>query len=220
MAATEEGVAVPSEAAAVATRYKRLERPISGVLALLVGAVVVLAVTNLRLIVGLSIAIALLVVFRLPVFKSDGNTVLKTDADIESVRRDFTSATPPVLPFQWGVADGIDWNSGSAKYDFSYLFGLRSAEMIVDIASGENGGSERDPSIKLRIRSQGKPWATYEVSIHEQDGMTRVEIDWKSDRRFSLRRLPQRLIAEQYYADALSAQGYTTIERSRNSGIW
>ncbi|WP_273836920.1 hypothetical protein [Halococcus sp. PRR34] len=220
MVATDEDASVPPEAAAVATRYKRLERPISGVLALLIGAAVVLAVTNLQLVVGLGVAVGLLVAFRLPIFKSKGTAVLETDGDVESVQREFTSATPPVLPFQWGIADSVDWNGDDVMYDISYLFGLRSASMAVDIASGEKSDDKGVSPIELRIQAEGKPWATYKVSIHEQDGMTRVAIEWTSDRRFGLRRLPQRLIAERYHADALSAQGYTTIERTRYSSIW
>ena len=124
------------------------------------------------------------------------------------------------MSFQWGIADDVDWDGDNATYDFSYLFGLRSANMTVDIASGEKSDDGRDPLIELRIRAEGKPWATYQVSIDEQDRITRITVEWTSDRRFGLRGLPQRLIAERYHADALSAQGYTTIERRRDSSIW
>jgi hypothetical protein len=50
----------------------------------------------------------------------------------------------------------------------------------------------------LRVVENRNPWATYAVSIHERDTETVVDVEWSSDRRFALRRLPQWLVAKRY----------------------
>ncbi|MFC6975913.1 hypothetical protein ACFQL1_16395 [Halomicroarcula sp. GCM10025709] len=196
---------VPSDAASVADRYHSVERLLSGAMALSVGVLGGAAVLVLPLLPALVAVVVLLVAFRLPVFRTAGTATLTTDAAPEAVRDAFTGPTPPVLPFQWGIADSVRTTDGRAEYAISYLFGLRSVTMTV--AARETA----DGSLELTIRAGDRDWASYTVSIRERDGRTTVDVEWAADRRFGLRRLPQTLLAARYREAALDAQGYTTV---------
>ena len=219
MSSTGDRTDVPSEAAAVARRYQRLERPLVYAVAFLFAGVVGVAMLFLPLLVGLLVAALVAALMRVPIFRIEGTARLVSDADSETVRRDFESATPPVLPFQWGIADDIHTTADGATYDFSYLMGLRSASMTVEISSRAADGGDTNGDLELRVMENGNPWATYAVSICERDAETVVDIEWSSDRRFGLRRLPQWLVAERYRAEALTAQGFTVVEREASLSL-
>jgi len=208
MPSTTNPVDRPSETVDVAQRYQRLERPLSYVVALLVGLVVGAAFLLFSLLQAVLVGLALGALVRIPVFRTSGTARLITDADPETVRADFAGATPPPLAFQWGVADAVHPTDDGATYEFSYLLGLRSTEMTVETRSYAPDGD-----LELLVTAGGRPWATYTASISQDDDHTVVDVDWTSDRRFGLRRLPQQFVAERYRADALAAQGYTVAER-------
>ena len=48
---------------------------------------------------------------------------------------------------------------------------------------------------------------------------TVVDVDWTSDRRFGLRRLPQQFVADRYRTDALAVQGYRVADRDTSISI-
>ena len=208
MPSTTNPVDRPSEAVDVAQRYQRLERPLSYVVALLVGLAVGAAFLLFSLLQAVLVGLALGALVRIPVFRTSGTARLITDADPETVRADFAGATPPPLAFQWGVADAVHPTDDGGIYEFSYLLGLRSTEMTVETRSNAPDGD-----LELLVTAGGRPWATYTASISQDDDHTVVDVDWTSDRRFGLRRLPQQFVAERYRADALAAQGYTVAER-------
>jgi hypothetical protein len=210
---------VPSEAAAVARRYQRLERPLVYTVAFLFAGIVGAALFFLPLLVGLLVAVCAAVLMRIPIFRVKGTTQLVSECDSETVRSDFQSATPPVLPFQWGIADDIHTTDDGAIYDFSYLLGLRSASMAVEIDSKVADGGDMNNDLELFVTENENPWATYVVSIHQHDTETIVDIEWSSDRRFGLRRLPQRWVAERYRTEALTAQGFTVVEREASLSL-
>jgi len=197
----------PPEAVAVADRYRRLERPISGAIALLLGVAVAVAVLWLPLVPGLLVAAVLVVVVRAPLFISQGTARLVADATPETVRDDFGGPTPPPLVFQWGVADAVHATGSGATYRFSYLFGLRSTTMTVETDRNADG------DVRFVVTADGRPWATYEVTVASDGGDTVVDVTWSSDRRFGLNRVPQWLVAERYRVDALGTQGYTVVDR-------
>ncbi|MFC7075914.1 hypothetical protein [Haloarcula halophila] len=198
--------AVPSDARAVADRYLRRERLLSGTMAISVGLLGAVAVLLLPLLRALGVVVLLLVVFRFPVFRTAGTATLSTEAEPAAVRAAFAGPTPPVLPFQWGIADTVRTIDGGAAYDVSYLFGLRSVTMTVETAvTGED-------TLELVVTAGEQDWATYDVTIHETEDGTTVDVEWSADRRFALRRLPQTLLAGRYREQALAAQGYTTVE--------
>jgi hypothetical protein len=65
----------------------------------------------------------------------------------------------------------------------------------------------------MDITMGGQPWATYTAtSTADADG-TVVEVEYDSNRRFGLRRVPQQILAHRYRDDALNAQGYVVVER-------
>jgi hypothetical protein len=204
----------PSEAVAVAERYRRLERLLSVAFALVVavGGVAV-AFTLLPFLPAVFAALVLAAAVQLPAFGSVGTTRLRTDADPEMVRESFAGPTPPVLAFQWGVADPVRPTDDGAVYDVSYLFGLRSVE--IELESVDTGDA-----LELRVTADGELWATYRVSVAEaDDGGTVVDVTVDSDRRFGPNRVPQWLVAERYREAALAAQGYTVERRDHSLSV-
>lgn len=199
----------------MASRYRRLERPISGAAALLVAIVAVAALLWLPFLRGVAVAVVVLAAVRVPAIRSGGTARLVTDADPEAVRADFESPTPPPLALQWGIADAVRRTDGGAAYDVSYLFGLRSTTMAVEPQSV----GEPDGGLELIVTAGGRPWATYAATFSATDEGTAVDVQLQSDRRFGLRRLPQWLIAERYREAALTAQGYQVTERDVDLSI-
>lgn len=89
------------------TGYRRAERVVSWSLALLVSGAFLAAVAALSLWPGVAVGAVLVVALRLPVYRRSGTTRLRTDAPPEAVVRQFASGRPPVLAFQWGIADDV-----------------------------------------------------------------------------------------------------------------
>ena len=207
-----------SEAVDVARRYRRLERPLSYAVALLVGLVVGAAFLLFSLIEAVLVGLAAGALVRVPVFRPSGAARLVTDADPDAVRVDFESGTPPPLAFQWGIADDVRSTDDGVTYEFSYLFGLCSTEMTVETRwNTPDAGADGD--VELVVTAGGRPWATYTVSIQRRGDDTAVDIEWASDRRFGLRRLPQQLVADRYRADALVVQGYRVADRETSLSL-
>ncbi|MCU4800735.1 hypothetical protein OB920_10165 [Halobacteria archaeon HArc-gm2] len=206
-------VDVPAEAASVAARFQRIERPISFAWALLVAAVAVAAVFTLPLLWGVLVAAAMILAVRVPLFRAGGTSQLVTAADPGSVRVDFESACPPPLALQWGVADAVRSTEDGAAYEFSYLFGARSMTMETAVRSPSGDGEADAEDFELVVTASGEPWATYAISVGERDGETTVEVAVESDRRFGLRNLAQWFVASRYRNAVLEAQGYTVAER-------
>lgn len=178
--------------------------------ALAVGTVAAVAMLSVRLLLGFALALAVFAAVRVPVLYSRGTARLVSDAAASAVRRDFESATPPMLSFQWGVADTVSRTDREARYELSYFFGLRSVTMTcaLEDAPADGTGVRASDALVLRVTAGGRPWATYEVEIDERDEQTVVDVTWKSDRRFGLRAVPQWLVARRYRSEALAAQGY------------
>jgi hypothetical protein len=150
------------------------------------------------------------VVVRAPVFRPHGTVRVRSDDDPETVRAAFAGATPPMLAFQWGIADTVTTENGTATYTVSYLFGLRSADMAVHPHATTVDGNAH---VELTVKTNDQEWSTYTATIRGDGDRTVVDIEYTSDRRFGLRRLPQRLVARRYRDAALEAQGYYVIER-------
>ncbi|MFC7021259.1 MULTISPECIES: hypothetical protein [Haloarcula] len=73
--------------------------------------------------------------------------------------------------------------------------------------------------VELEVTVNDQPWATYTATISTDDDRTSVDVEYTSNRRFGLRRIPQQIVAERYRNEALTAQGYTVVERDSNFGI-
>lgn len=213
MTPSTDVVDVPTDAVAVARRYRRLERPTSVAAALLVGTAAAAALLSFPLVQGALLAGTVVLAVRVPVFRSGGTARLVTDADPGTVRTDFAGPTPPPLAFQWGIADGVRRTDDGAAYELSYLFGTRSVTMETEVRSEPVDGSGPADEITLVVTAAGRPWATYVASVREGGSGTTVDVEWTSDRRFGLRRLPQTFVANRYRTEALEAQGYEVVER-------
>jgi hypothetical protein len=219
MPSDADSVDIPSEVASVVQRDHRIERPVSWAMGLFVSAVVVTDLFSLPLIPALLVAIGLLALVRFPVLRSYGTITLEANADAETVRADFESATPPSLVFQWGLASTIQSVSNGWVYEISYLFGLRTVRMTVEIHPFPSGDDESNADFELVMTVDERPWGTYTVSLHEGNRTTEIYIEYVSDRRFGLRQFPQWLVAKRYRDESLTAQGYEIIERKRNLGL-
>jgi hypothetical protein len=119
--------------------------------------------------------------------------------------------------FQWGIADEIRTEDEAATYRLSYLFGLRSVEVTVDTRTDRTPDGGR--RIELELTVGGQPWSTYVVTVDTRDDGTVVEYEYMADRRFGLRRVPQRIVAKRYRDEALEAQGYMIVERNEQYGV-
>lgn len=206
----------PEAVLAVVERYGRLERPISSFVAVLVGVGFLVTFLATSLLPGVVVGGLVVVLARAPVLRSSGSVQLRTDANPESVVDDFTGPTPPMLAFQWGVADELVTNGDGATYRFSYALGLKSAEMTVAARTEEHADGQH--RVTLDVTTAGRPWATYDVSIRRDGDRTRVDVEFESNRRFGLRRLPQRFVVAGYRDDALAAQGYAVVDRDSYFG--
>jgi hypothetical protein len=159
----------------------------------------------------------LVVVTRTPLVQPHGNARLRTDEQPEAVVESFTGPTPPVLVFQWGIADEVIADGGPATYRLTYLFGLRSVEVTVDTRTVHVPDSEHQ--IELEITVGGQPWSTYVATVDTENGQTIVEYEYTTDRRFGLRRFPQRYVASRYRDKAPGAQGYVVVGRDEQYSI-
>ena len=207
--------------------YHRAERAASWTLALLVVAAFLAAVAALSFWPGAAVALLLALALRVPAFRRGGSVRLRTGAPPETVVEEFASATPPNLALQWGVADEVlEPSDATATYAFSFLFGLRSAAIDLDAHVNRAGGAptgdevsvdggDAAATVAIEGTARGKPWGSYAVTVREApDGGSVVDVELRPTRRFDLRRLPQGLVADRYYGDALAAQGYEVVERS------
>ena len=199
----------------VVTRYRRAERAASWATALFAGLVAAGLILFLPLWQGLLGAVAVLAVFRVPLFTTGGTARLRTTATPTAVRDAFSGSQPPVLILQWAIAEERTATTDGATFELSYLLGLRSITMSTTVA--ETPAAETD--FELRVTAGDKPWGTYGVTLTDEADETLIEIDVRSDRRFGLRGLPSWLIAQRYYDAALAAHGYTVCARDRSLSL-
>ena len=207
----------PEDGLRVAKQYLRRERLLSGLVIVVVVSLFLLTYVTTSLLPAILVAAVLVVIARAPILQSKGTVRLQTNTELEAVVDAFTGPTPPVLGLQWGVADGVTIEDGTPKYPTSYLLGLRSAEPSVHTrtVTTPNG----DQQVELEILVNDKPWATYTARISDTDEHTTIDVEYSSDRRFGLRRVPQQLLAKRYRDAAITAQGYTIVERDAHLGL-
>lgn len=201
---------------AVAQRYLERERPLSVLVAVVVVSVFFGTYLAMSLLPAVAVGAVLVVVVRAPVLRPHGTVRLRSGDDPATVREAFAGPTPPVLAFQWGIADEVTGEDGTATYAVSYLFGLRSADFTV--RTRPESTTEGADEVELDVSANGQQWATYTATIRDAGDGTVVDVEYDSDRRFGLRRLPQQLVARRYRDEALEAQGYAVVER--DSRLW
>ncbi|MCQ4334421.1 hypothetical protein KM295_13235 [Natronomonas sp. F2-12] len=199
------------------TQYHRIERIATGSVAIVVSALFLGIYLASKLLTAVAAAAVLVIIVRTPVFRSSGTVRLQTDKSPETVIEQLTGLRPPILAFQWCVADGITTKANDAVYSFSYLFGLRSAAMRVRTETETT--SEGSDLVELTIKINNEPWGTYTATIDGTGAGSIVEVEYSSDRRFGLRRVPQQLLGKRYHDQALELQGFSVVERERNIGI-
>jgi hypothetical protein len=232
-----------SDARSVAKWYRRADRAVTWLVALAVAGAFLVSVAVADLVPALAVAAILLVAVRAPVLRRRGTTRLRTDAPPEAVVEEFASATPPVLAFQWAIADEVrpasDGSGG--RYEHASLLGLRSHSLAVEtevqappdsaqsIGDGEDDG---DAVARVRIGAtlDGQPWGAYSVAVSEAvaDGVSQgsdgrggtvVDVEFLPRRRFGLRSVPRALVADAYHADAFATQGYEVVDRDVSFGV-
>ncbi|AEH38624.1 hypothetical protein [Halopiger xanaduensis] len=205
----------PAAVDAVVRRYGRMQ----GVLKVSVAAVSVVAVlaafAALPYLVALCLSLGALVLLSVPLFTTAGTIRLRTEADLETVRRDFAGERPPILPFHWGLADAVRSTDGGTDYEIPYLFGLRSVTITVETRTVSD---DPDADLEIEVREADRPWGTYSVALEERDDATHATVEVESDRRFPLNRLPQTIATARYQQMAYEAQGYVVVEYDRSIG--
>lgn len=207
----------PEEALSVVKQYLKRERPLSALVIVVLVSLFIGTYFLASPLLGILVAVILLVVARAPILQSRGTVRLRSDNDPETVANEFTGPTPPVLAFQWGVADEVTIDDETTTYHVSYFFGLRSTEMAVKTQTTTTPAGEHQ--VELDVTANGRPWATYTVTINHDGDWTIVDVEYTSNRRFGLRRLPQQLMTERYRGKALTAQGYTVVDRDAHFGF-
>ena len=230
-----------SDVRSIVKRYHRIERAVGWLLALAAAGTFMVAFALADIVPALAVAAGLVVAFRAPVLRRRGTTRLRTDAPPEGVIEAFASATPPVLAFQWGVADEVRPASDGADgvYEYSALLGLRTYSLAVETNVDETRGADvtgegdavvgadddtGDPDARVRIEGalDGRPWGAYSAAIRGvgdgEPGETVVDVELLPRRRFGLRSVPQALVTDAYYVDVFAAQGYEVVDRDVSFG--
>ena len=207
----------PAPAVSVVQRYHRRERLLSWVVVAVVVGLFLGTYVAASLAPAVVVGVGLLVLLRAPILRPSGTVRLRTEADVATVVDAFRGPTPPVLAFQWGIADEIATGDDGVTYHVSYLFGSRSTTMTVRTRTETTSADAR--RVELEITANGRPWATYTATVRREDGQTVVDVEYRSDRRFGLRRLPQQRYAERYRDETLTAQGYEVVERDSQFGF-
>ena len=204
------------EATAVAERYLRVERLASNSFAVLAVAVFLGTGFLTSLLPAVVVGLLLVGVARAPVLQTSGTVRLQTDDGPDAVVDALTGPTLPVVPLQWGIADEIDADGDAVTYRTSFLFGLRTATVTVRTRTETAPDGTR--RVELALEENGDPWGTYTADV-SGGGRTEVNVEYASDRRFGLRRLPQVLVTGRYREEALATQGYTVVERRKEVGL-
>lgn len=189
----------------------------SGLLIVLVVSVFLGTYLATSLLPAVLVGAGLVVVTRAPLIQPHGTVRLRTDEQPDAVVESFTSPTPPVLVFQWGIADQITAEDGQVTYRLTYLFGLRSVEVTVSTRTVQVPDGECQ--VEMEVTVGGQPWSTYVATVDTKHGQTIVEYEYTTNRRFGLRRLPQRYVANRYRDKALRAQGYVVVGRDEQYSI-
>ena len=214
---TDVDVERPRDVSAIAERYFRAQALATALLIVFVEGVVLGTYLAISFLSAVVVGLSLIGVAWAPVFRTGGTFHLRTDDGPDAVVDALTGPTPPVVPLQWGMADEIDADGDAATYRTSFLFGLRTATVTVRTRTGTApDGSRR---VELDLAENGDPWATYTADVNSDDSGTEIGVEYASERRFGLRRLPQALVTGRYREEAFAAQGYTVVERRRKVGL-
>lgn len=213
MAAHSSAAEVPEPVAAVARRYRRIDRlsRVGLALVLLLGTLAVALYWSFWH--AALLAVGALVLLGRPFLGTAGTARLRTAADLEAVRAEFRGPSPPMLALQWSGAESIRASEdGGGVCEFSYLLGLRSTEMRIDVA--ERPAGDADAAFDVVVTAGGRPWATYAVELRAEAAATTVDLSWTSDRRFPVVRFLVWPLVHDAQRAAIEAQGYEVVERS------
>jgi hypothetical protein len=191
-------------------RYRRFERAAAWGLTLSAALVAVLVYLSLPLVPGVAAAVLVLLALRVPVLRPSGSARLLSQADPEAVRAEFAGPTPPVLAFQWGVADSVRPTPDGAVYEVSSLFGLLTSTVRVESHTAEDG------TVELEVIIGDRRTTTYAVDADAHRGGTAVDVRFETHRRFGLRRLPGLVVAGRFRSAVYDALGYTLLEDDRS----
>jgi len=213
---SEPNVERPRDVSAVAERYFRAQALAIALLIVFVEGVILGTYLAISFLPAVVVGLSLIGVAWAPVFRTGGTFHLRTDDGPDAVVDALTGPVPPVLPLHWGMADEVDADGDAVTYRTSFLFGLRTT--TVTVRTWTETAPDGTRRVELELEENGDPWATYTADVGG-DGRTDVDVEYASDRRFGLRRLPQALVAGRYREEAFAAQGYTVVERKRKVGL-
>ena len=202
---------------AIAERYFRTQALATALLIVFVEGVILGTYLAISFLSAVVVGLLLIVIAWAPVFRTGGTFHLRTDDGPDAVVDTLTGPTPPVLPLHWGMADEVDADGDAVTYRTSFLFGLRTTTVTVRTRTETAPDGTR--RVELELEENGDPWATYTADVSGGDGGTDVDVEYASDRRFGVRRLPRALVTGRYREEAFAAQGYTVVERRKEVGL-
>lgn len=195
----------------IAEHYRRLERILR--LGVVLFAIIVCIALVLRFPRWIAVPLVILVLGSLavPLFDIAGTIQLKSMEDPDVVLTDFASQLPPVLGFQWALADSIQETADGVSYEFTHLFGILTTSLRTNIAVDQANGI-----VELTCFENDSPWGSYLVFVNPTEDGTEVTLKVTADRRYELVRLTQ-LVAAAYYQDTMfETQGYEVCNRTRS----
>ena len=214
---SESNVERPRDVSAVAERYFRAQALAIALLVVFVEGVILGTYLAISFLPAVVVGLSLIGVAWAPVFRTGGTFHLRTDDSPDAVVDALTGPVPPVLPLHWGMADEVDADGDAVTYRTSFLFGLRTTTVTVRTRTETAPDGTR--RVELDLEENGDPWATYTADVNSDDSGTEIGVEYASERRFGLRRLPQALVTGRYREEALATQGYTIVERKRKVGL-
>lgn len=215
---SRENITIPSNVAGIGEVYHRNSRFITLVLAVCLVVLPSAVFIFPRPLIQWPVLFAILilvgrVLLRSPIYHRDVHIELETDKDVESVFDEFSGPLSPALTFTWAIAQSIDCEGESVEYEIPGQLGISSGSIK---ASSTDSLCEDEKSQNLRIdlTSDGHPIWENNIQIKSGETKTNIQIDSVSKRRFGLIRLPQFLLTDRYFDQAMEAQGYDVIGRT------
>lgn len=89
---------------------------------------------------------------------------------------------------------------------------VTESETVNDTDSTDSTDTDVNaPDLELTVTVDDHPWGHYRITTRERPGETDVVIEAESTRRFSIRRLPDWIVAKRYRARLFDAQGYRLL---------
>ncbi len=187
-------------------RYRRRTRRYRVGMVLLFAVPVVVGVLARSLFVIVGVGVVAVVLLAGPVLGPTARAVVTTDSDPAAVRDAVAGPYSPPAAFVWGRGDEVRATSRGGEYEWSALFGLRSATLSWSAEPTDDGQ-------RVTFAVDEAPKAHYETAVETEGDTTVVTIKTRYEGRVGLNVLPSFLAARGLRGAVWNAQGYELRER-------